>query len=110
MYIESSSDALSIHEISHVRQSLEAGGLKFTHEGLLLNSGSGLKGKSNIEVESYQLQYSVDQTFPGKNHNGIQGIDIHSVGNIKDDNQNYVYPIIKEYSEAVKRALKINNK
>ena len=110
VYIESSSDALSIHEISHVRQSLEAGGLKFTHEGLLLNSGSGLKGKSNIEVESYQLQYSVDQTFPGKNHNGIQGIDIHSVGNIKDDNQNYVYPIIKEYSEAVKRALKINNK
>ena len=38
--IETSEDALSIHEITHVRQALEAGGLEFTDSGLFINPGT----------------------------------------------------------------------
>ena len=43
VYIETSSEALSIHEITHVRQSLDAGGLKFSTNGELLNVLKALK-------------------------------------------------------------------
>ncbi|SHF03444.1 RHS repeat domain-containing protein [Dysgonomonas macrotermitis] len=111
IYIETSSDALSIHEIAHVRQSLDAGGLKFSPNGELKNSGIGIKGISNMEIEAYQKQYSLDESFPGRlNGRAIQGIDVHSVGNITDDKGRRVYEIIYQYSEAIKKAIKVNQK
>ena len=62
VYIETSSDALSIHEITHVRQSLDAGGLKFSTNGELLNAGVGIKGISNMEIVAYKMQYSYDRS------------------------------------------------
>ena len=110
IHIETSSDALSIHEITHVRQSLNAGGLKFSSGGLLLNVGSksvsGLNSYesykliSEMEVEAYKMQYSLDQSFPGS-VNGIQGIDVHAVGNIRF-NGKYVYGTIHKYSNYLK--------
>lgn len=109
VYIEASSDGILIHEISHVRQSLDSGGLEFSGNGFLKNSGSNLKGKSDVEVESYQLEYSFDKSFPGNLYGkGISGINYHSVGNIKDENGNHVYEHIKAYSDLIKRAQKIN--
>lgn len=58
VYIEISSSALSIHEITHVRESLDAEGLKFSKNGELRNVSNGIKGVSNMEVEAYQVQYS----------------------------------------------------
>ena len=52
VYIETSSDALSIHEVTHVRQSLDAGGLRFSTNGELLNAGVGIRSVSNMEIEA----------------------------------------------------------
>ena len=98
VYIETSSDAMSIHEITHIRQSLNAGGLKFSANGELLNSGVGLKSISGMEIEAYKMQYSYDGTFPGNlGGRGLQGIDVHSVGGIMNDGKP-VYPAINQYS------------
>ncbi|RRC96640.1 RHS repeat-associated core domain-containing protein, partial [Prevotella sp. OH937_COT-195] len=98
VYIETSSDALSIHEITHVRQSLDAGGLKFSNNGELLNAGVGIRGVSNMEIEAYKMQYSYDKSFPGSlGGRGLQGIDVHSVGGIINDGK-HVYPVIFQYS------------
>gem|GEM_PF-2102540 len=98
VYIETSSDAMSIHEITHIRQSLNAGGLKFSTNGELLNSGVGLKSVSGMEIEAYKMQYSYDGTFPGNlGGRGLQGIDVHSVGGIMNDGKP-VYPAINQYS------------
>ena len=80
VYIETSSDALSIHEVTHVRQSLDAGGLRFSTNGELLNAGVGIRSVSNMEIEAYKMQYSYDRSFPGSlRGRGLQGIDVHSV-------------------------------
>jgi len=103
VYIDTSSDALSIHEIAHVRQSLTNGGLQFSDEGLLYNIGTFAPMRnrfeiiSNMEIEAYRIQYSYDGTFPGKTNN-LQGINVHSIGKIVDSNGQYVYPSIRRYS------------
>jgi len=107
IYIETSSTALSIHEITHVRQSLNAGGLKFSSNGELLNIGSSVSPNKrpevvrNMEIEAYQKQYSYDLSFPGRTNN-LKGIDVHSVGNIMNDGQ-AVYPLIYKYSVFLKK-------
>ncbi|WP_455077997.1 RHS repeat-associated core domain-containing protein [Prevotella histicola] len=113
VYIETSSDALSIHEITHVRQSLTSGGLRFGRGGELLNAGKSLAAIANMEIEAYRMQYSFDTTFPGNTYGkGLKGIDLQSVGNIMDDQHQIVYPIIYDYAvsvrEANKKSLKIS--
>ena len=109
IYIDTSSDALSIHEVTHVRQSLTDGELIF-HNGMLQNVGSKMpngearyKKISDMEVEAYQMQYSYDRSFPGRTKN-LQGIDIHSVGNIENGN---IYPAIRAYSDFLKQRARI---
>ena len=98
VYIETSSDALSIHEVTHVRQSLDAGGLRFSTNGELLNAGVGIRSVSNMEIEAYKMQYSYDRSFPGSlRGRGLQGIDVHSVGGITNGGK-HVYPVIYQYS------------
>lgn len=105
IYIQTSSDALSVHEITHVRQSLETGRLKF-YDGKLLNAASGTSEElfSQMEIDAYQMQYSVDRSFPGNlKRKGLKGIDVHSVGNIwNSTKKDYQYRIIKEYSKKLK--------
>jgi len=105
VYIETSSDALSIHEITHVRQSLTSGGLRFGRGGELLNAGKSLAAIANMEIEAYRMQYSFDTTFPGNTYGkGLNGIDLQSVGNIMDDQHQIVYPIIYDYAVSVIKA------
>jgi len=108
VYIETSSNALSLHEISHVRQSLDAGGLRFSTDGnsYLLNSGTGIVSAARNEVEGYKMQYSLDQSFPGNLHGqGLQGINVNSVGDIKNNNGAYVYPLIHQYSVDLEKSI-----
>ena len=50
-----------------------------------------------MEIEAYQMQYSFDKSFPGSTGGkGLQGIDFHSVGNIRNGGT-LVYPIIVQY-------------
>jgi hypothetical protein len=114
VYIQTSSDALSLHEIAHVRQSLDAGGLKFSPEGLLYNAGISspmsirYERVSGMEVEAYQIQYSYDLSFPGRLYGqGMKGIDVHSVGNIRNSAGKFVYPFINDYSKFLKKQQKI---
>ncbi|MDH6392225.1 hypothetical protein M2480_003238, partial [Parabacteroides sp. PFB2-12] len=114
IYIETSSDAISIHEIAHVRQALNAGGLRFSSKGELLNAGSMAPASkrtvaiSNMEIEAYQMQYSYDRSFPGKTRN-LQGIDVHSVGGLMNKGVP-IYPFIYQYSNFLKQQQKITNK
>jgi RHS repeat-associated protein len=113
IHIQTSSDALSIHEITHVRQSLNAGGLKFSSDGKLLNAAGDVRPRNGAwysavagnEVEAYKMQYSYDQSFPGRTSN-LHGINVHSVGDIRN-NGNPVYPLINQYSIFLKQQEKI---
>lgn len=113
VYIETFSDAYSIHEITHVRQSLNAGGLEFSAGGELLNSAKGT-GKSyfdnlsEMEIEAYKMQYSYDRSFPG-NTGGreLYGIDVHSVGNLRNDKGKVIYDKIYEYSDFIRKQQKL---
>ena len=105
VYIDTSSDALSIHEITHVRQSLTNGGLSF-YNGNLENIGSNMPNGENrfktisaMEVEAYRMQYSYDLSFPGYTRN-LQGINVHSVGNIGNG---AIYKEIHAYSEFLRQ-------
>ena len=109
VYIDTSSDAMSIHEITHVKQSLESGGLEFSGEGKLLNAGSKLSPRegryekiSENEVDAYKMQYSFDCSFPGR-AKSLNDINAHSVGNIYNvEAGKYVYPYILKYSQSLK--------
>ena len=104
--IETSSDAISLHEISHVRQSLNSyGKLLFSPNGYLYNAGrTSAELFSKMVIEAYRIQYSYDLSFPGNLYKkGIQGIDAKSVGNIYNPNTGkYVYEIIHKYSLKLK--------
>lgn len=111
--IQTSSDAISIHEITHIRQSLDNGGLIFSTNGILLNAGSYLIGSKrihticNMEIEAYRMQYSFDLSFPGKNYGSIEGINIYSIGNIMNSKNQPVYPEIYKYLEFTKNQKKL---
>ena len=101
VYIDTSSEAMSIHEITHVKQSLESGGLEFSEGGKLLNAGSRLSPKdgryreiSKMEVDAYKMQYSFDRSFPGYARS-LNDINVHSVGNIGNG---MIYEEIRDYS------------
>ena len=86
--IETSQDALTCHEIAHVRQSINSGGLRFSRNGNLLNAGIfSAEGKrdQNIagnEVEAYQIQYSVSPSSMPVRRSKVSDIDINYVGSL----------------------------
>jgi RHS repeat-associated protein len=108
--IDASSDAFAIHEITHVRQALQAGGLQFNNTGSLINPGeyyysnrqNRFQNISNMEIEAYRIQHSFDESFylPIKR---LSEINVHSVGNIRDESNNFVYPYIHSLSDYLKR-------
>ena len=108
VYIETSSTALTIHEMTHISQSLSHGGLNFDENGLLKNAGATLRMKSDMEIEAYQRQYSYDLSFPG-NASSLSGINYMSVGNITDDGVR-VYPFIHQYYMNQQKQMRINKK
>ena len=114
--IETSLDALSIHEITHIIQSWQAGGLEFNSEGNLLNAGVNAPTRdryqaiSNMEIEAYKRQYSFDLSFPESGIRRLNDINIHSVGRIRDSSGEPVYPLIKELSDFRQKQDKIKRK
>ena len=114
--IETSEDALSIHEITHVRQALDAGGLEFSASGYLKNPGTRAKSSqqyiaiSEAEIEAYKMQYSYSPESLPIPVDNISIINVHYVGSIKDPNGGYGYPMIKDYSDFLKDQPKRKNK
>jgi RHS repeat-associated protein len=62
--IEGSNTGLHIHEMRHVGQSIEAGGVKFDKDGRLFNAGKTKEEQRNNEVNAYQVEYSYDGSYP----------------------------------------------
>ena len=97
--IQTSGLAYTIHEITHVRQGLDAGGLQFSQYRLLKNPGINdeewQKASGDNEVEAYKAQFSFD---PRSIHgvSNIFNITLEYVGNIKYDD-NYGYPWLHDY-------------
>ena len=115
--IETSSDAISLHEIRHVVQALDNGGLSFSREtGYLLNPGINEKQTNKrfsmiaqFEVDAYQHQFAMDHSFPISTVQSIHEIDVHTVGAIRNGQGYYVYPQIHRYSEYLRLIESIKN-
>jgi RHS repeat-associated protein len=66
VYINSPKNGLAVHEIKHVSQSLNAGGLNFNN-GILQNAGTSNEKRGLNEVDAYKAQFSLNGFFPGVN-------------------------------------------
>ena len=87
--IEGSNTGIHLHEIRHVGQSIEAGGLRFNSDGQLLNSATTIVGGYANEVEAYKVGYSYDGQYPV------------SAGSLKDINQKSLMDIKFEDGKSV---------
>ena len=100
--IETSQDALTCHEMAHVRQSLNSGGLSFSREGKLRNAGMFVIGNQtnkinkigDNEVEAYRIQYSVNPSSMPLRRSKLSQIDVDYVGNLRNANGTLLYPQI----------------
>jgi uncharacterized protein YoxC len=93
--IEGSNTGLHLHEIRHVGQSIEAGGVKFNKSGQLLNAATTLEGARNNEVNAYQVQYSYDNSYPA-NASSLKDINPTSLMKIKSPDGIVVYEKLKD--------------
>ncbi|MFY1047294.1 DUF6443 domain-containing protein [Chryseobacterium sp. GP-SGM7] len=91
--IEGTTTAMKLHEIRHVGQSFEAGGMKFNAKGQLLNVPKKINNKLNYnanEVEAYRVGYSYDNTsFPGTVYS-LEDINEESLINLSTSSS-YIY-------------------
>ncbi len=91
--IQTSGNAVTIHEITHIRQSLKKGGLFFNNKGELRNPGfvhdSGdyreIKDAAENETEAYRSQYSLDLRSMPNAVSDINQIDQFYIANIRYD-------------------------
>ena len=100
--IQASSDAMAIHEITHIVQSAFYGGAVYAPNGFLVNPGlSDQRGKDKgqnyiiermfkMEIDSYQRQYSYDLSFPFS-IKGLYDINANNIRRIKDEKGENVY-------------------
>lgn len=93
--IEGSNTGLHIHEIRHVGQSIEAGGVRFNKNGRLLNSATTLLGARLNEVNAYQTQYSFDGSYPA-GASSLKDINEKSLMQIKMEGGTKVYKNLKD--------------
>ncbi|MBC7566904.1 MAG: hypothetical protein H7223_08040 [Pedobacter sp.] len=92
--IEGSSTGLHLHEMRHIGQSLQAGGLKFSNNGNLLNSATTKAGARNNEVNSYRVGYAYDGNYP-VGAQSLKDINQTTLMNIKLPDGTPVYEKLK---------------
>lgn len=93
--IEGSNTGLHLHEIRHVGQSIQAGGVKFNSSRQLLNSATTKAGGRANEVNAYQVGYSYDGQYPA-GASSVKDINQTSLMNIKLPDGTPVYEKLKE--------------
>ena len=93
--IEGSNTGLHLHEIRHVGQSIDAGGVKFNKNGQLLNAATTNEGARNNEVNAYQVEYSYDYSYPA-GASSLKDINGNTLMNIKKDDGTSVYEQLKD--------------
>jgi hypothetical protein len=93
--IEGSNTSLHLHEIRHIGQALEAGGLKFNSKGELLNSATTKNGMRENEVNAYQTGYSYDsRSYPPAS--SLKDINHQSLMEIKREDGTPMYERLKD--------------
>jgi RHS repeat-associated protein len=95
---------LTVHEITHVRQSLDAGKFNFNPKNNKLQyTAPSVEVQAEAEVEAYQKQFSVKRTDLGSGLNlrSPNEITPQIIGNKRRANGTLVYPDI--YNKYVKR-------
>jgi len=91
--IQGSSDAIHIHEISHVAQSLKSSeGLKFKNNFLLPTSSNGLRD----EIKGYRAQYGFDPSSLPGSISTMGAVNLQFIANIRNSDGALVYPIINK--------------
>ncbi|MDD3364584.1 MAG: RHS repeat-associated core domain-containing protein [Syntrophomonas sp.] len=93
--IEGSNTGLHIHEMRHVGQSIEAGGVKFNKDGKLLNAATTKEGTRINEVNAYQVQYSYDGSYPA-GASSLKDINGTTLMQIKTEDGRIVYEKLKD--------------
>lgn len=94
VYINAPTDGLAVHEIKHVRQSLNAGGLNF-NDGVLQNAGTSNQERGMNEVNAYKAQFSLNGFFPRvKGMWSPNEITLPLIKGMKDSNGNLLYPYL----------------
>ncbi|MFN5772337.1 RHS repeat domain-containing protein, partial [Flavobacterium sp.] len=93
--IEGSNTGLHLHEIRHVGQSIEAGGVRFNKDGRLLNAATTLMEARNNEVNAYQVQYSFDGSYPA-GASSLKDINGKTLMDIKREDNSAVYEQLKD--------------
>jgi len=93
--IEGSTTGLHIHEMRHVGQSIEAGGVKFNKNGKLLNAATTKEEARNNEVNAYQVQYSYDGSYPA-GASSLKDINGTTLMQIKTEDGRIVYEKLKD--------------
>jgi RHS repeat-associated protein len=88
--IYGSNDGLHVHEIRHVSLSLSSGGLIFRDGKLAPTTPRG----AFDEIEGYKAEYGYTGSGPGSA--GSDDQILNEIANMKDDNDNYVYPAIRQ--------------
>ena len=98
VHIQTSSDALTGHEMTHIRQSLVEGSLRFKNN-MLLYANAELADMANFEIEAYKVQHAIDPSSMPIPVNDANGIDSFYIEKIKYPGTNVsVYRWIKEYN------------
>jgi len=88
--------SLTVHEITHVRQSLDAGRLDFNSNKKLQYISLNITIQANQEVEAYQRQFSIKRTdlSTGLNLRNPNEITPQVVGKMRWPNGTFKYPAI----------------
>ncbi|MBR2135672.1 MAG: hypothetical protein IJ855_05580, partial [Bacteroidales bacterium] len=107
VYIKTSSDEISLHEIAHIRQNLKKYGFCAFYnkngESLMRNAGNNDEEITNNEIEAYQIQYAFSKDFPGTLHGyGIKGINVDAIASILDSSGRILYSGAYRLSKANK--------
>ena len=110
IYINATTAGVALHEITHIGQSLDAGDLNFSEEGMLLNASKNIINITNNEVDAYRTQFSFDGSFPGsQNINRVYEINVHTVGRLNIGGTP-TYPKIRDYSDYLRGIKKLFKK
>lgn len=106
--IQGSNDALHIHEISHVAQSLNSKkGLQFSKSGFLLSTTrNGLKD----EITGYRAQYGYEPSSLPGSVSSMSDIDMKFIGNLRKSDGTLVYPMINRLWQQKQKRMKAQKK
>jgi RHS repeat-associated protein len=88
--IEGSTVAVQLHEIRHIGQSFEAGGMIFSKGNRMILPTIYKSKGTEYELDGYRIQFAYDGSYPG-GASSMKDINPNTLYNIRDQYGNLVY-------------------